>query len=88
LRHPTIREGSRAQGFPDSWIWPENKTDAWTLIGNAVSPPVAKAIGLHLCKLSDNKKSKSKQTLANTRIASYIKAYRSQEEDENPPTLF
>jgi DNA (cytosine-5)-methyltransferase 1 len=48
LRHPTVREGARAQGFPESWVFPSSRTQAWTLIGNAVSSPVSKAIIEHL----------------------------------------
>ncbi len=51
LRHPTVREGARAQGFPEEWVFPKNQTQAWTLIGNAVSSPVAKAIAEHLIKV-------------------------------------
>lgn len=48
LRHPTVKEGAQAQGFPLDWQWPENDSDAWTMIGNAVSPPVAKGLVEHL----------------------------------------
>jgi len=60
LRDPSVREGARAQGFPDEWEWPENTSDAWTLIGNAVAVPVAKAIGKHLIALSEGRKPRAK----------------------------
>lgn len=53
LRHPTVREGARAQGFPDSWVFPESDSKAWTLIGNAVASPVSKAIVEHLKLVED-----------------------------------
>ena len=48
VRHPTVLEGARCQGFPDSWVWPKNESEAWTLIGNAVTTTVAEAVGRHL----------------------------------------
>ena len=53
LRHPTLLEGVRAQGFPDDWIknLPENASLAWNMVGNAVPSPISKAIAEHLIKV-------------------------------------
>jgi site-specific DNA-cytosine methylase len=42
----TIREMARGMGFPDSYRWPEGcrRTDKVKGLGNAVCPPVAKAL--------------------------------------------
>lgn len=53
LRHPTLKEGLRAQGFPDDWMLPDNESLAWNLVGNAVPSPVSKAIAEHLKALED-----------------------------------
>lgn len=42
----SIREAARIQGFPDDYLFPENESIAYRLIGNAVPPPMAQAIGL------------------------------------------
>jgi len=81
LRHPTLRECARAQGFPDGWAYPENKSKAWVLVGNAVASSVAKAIGEHLRKLSLGQRPPSKKKLSASRIAQYVKDYH----DEIPP---
>jgi DNA (cytosine-5)-methyltransferase 1 len=60
LRHPSVREGARAQGFPESWSFPENDSKAWTLVGNAVASPVAKAIASHLVAISRGERPRSK----------------------------
>lgn len=83
VRHPTVLEGARCQGFPDSWVWPENESDAWTLIGNAVTSTVAQAIGRHLIELSNGGRPKSKKTLSSSRIAEYVRSY-GKEADEVP----
>lgn len=51
IRNPTIREASQAQGFPSDWIWPSSDTLAWRMVGNAVPPPIAKALVDHLQKI-------------------------------------
>jgi DNA (cytosine-5)-methyltransferase 1 len=81
LRHPTVLEGARAQGFPDEWEWPKSDTDAWTLIGNAVSSPVSEAIGRHLIALSKGERPAAKRVLPAGRIAEYLKDYRGEEGD-------
>ena len=45
LARLTPRMMARLQGFPDSWQFPEKKTIACRMIGNAFPPPVAKVIG-------------------------------------------
>jgi len=53
LRHPTLLEAVRAQGFPDKWManLPSNASLAWNMVGNAVPSPVAKAVAEHLLKV-------------------------------------
>lgn len=41
----TVRMVARLQGFPDSWIITGGKTAAYRQVGNALPPPVAKAVG-------------------------------------------
>lgn len=73
LRHPTPLEGARAQGFPDSWIYPKSNSDKWTLIGNAVSSSVSKAIVEHL-KLVEDGKNPANKTEFVGRIPKYAKS--------------
>lgn len=47
-RRLTPRECARYMGFPDSFEIPVAKQHAYRLFGNAVCPPVAKAIAQHL----------------------------------------
>lgn len=42
----TLREGARLQGFPDSFIFEGKKVSVARQIGNAVPPPLAKAVGI------------------------------------------
>lgn len=44
----TPRECARLQSFPDDFVLPSSKVDAYMMVGNAVSPVVAKAIGQSL----------------------------------------
>ena len=46
----TPREAARLSGFPDSFIFPLQKWHAFRQIGNAVPPPLAKAIALEVIK--------------------------------------
>lgn len=41
----TLREGARLQGFPDSFIFHGRKVSVARQIGNAVPPPLARAVG-------------------------------------------
>lgn len=75
LRHPSVREGARAQGFPDSWVWPDQKVDAWTLIGNAVSSPIAKTIIEHLQALESGDRPPCKTELDRRLVSKEIREY-------------
>jgi DNA (cytosine-5)-methyltransferase 1 len=44
-RSITLREGARLQGFADDFVFLGNREDGARLIGNAVPPPLAKAVG-------------------------------------------
>jgi DNA (cytosine-5)-methyltransferase 1 len=44
-RNITMREAARLQGFPDDFIFLGSTVDAAHQIGNAVPPPLAKAVG-------------------------------------------
>jgi len=44
----TISEYKRLQGFPDEWVVVGNINDQYRLIGNAVPPPLAKAIAISI----------------------------------------
>ena len=41
----TVRCGAALQGFPDDWAFSGGKTSRWRQIGNALPPPLAKAVG-------------------------------------------
>ena len=72
LRHPTVAEGARAQGFPfEEWEWPESRSLAWGFIGDAVSSPVAEAMAKHLILVEDGKKPPHKSKLSAKRLANY-----------------
>ena len=45
----TPREAARVQTFPDWFALPLSRSHAFRLIGNAVPPLVAEALGLHIC---------------------------------------
>jgi DNA (cytosine-5)-methyltransferase 1 len=49
---PDIRDAERLQGFPVNWTRPAEKVGRpsyrWTLVGNAVSVPVARWVGLRI----------------------------------------
>ena len=41
----TVRMTARIQGFPDEWQFSGKKTASYRQIGNALPPPVARAVG-------------------------------------------
>lgn len=47
-RSLTPREAARIQTFPDWFLLPASRSSAFRLIGNAVPPLVAEAIGIHI----------------------------------------
>lgn len=48
-----VRESARLQGFSDAFIWPDRipRLQQYRQVGNAVPPPVAAAVGRHVCKI-------------------------------------
>lgn len=47
-RSLTLREGARIQGFPDEFVFLGNREECARMIGNAVPPPLAEALGRSL----------------------------------------
>jgi DNA (cytosine-5)-methyltransferase 1 len=54
IRTLTIREYARLQGFPDDFVFPVPKTQAYKQIGNSVSIPVVRLIASNILKLLSN----------------------------------
>lgn len=54
-RSATLLEGLRAQGFDESWLdnLPDNESQAWAMIGNAVARPMMYYIMKHLIELDE-----------------------------------
>lgn len=62
-RSLTPREAARIQSFPD-WFWfPVSRTHQFRLIGNAVPPLVAEAVGLEVRAFLEAKPSRKRPTL-------------------------
>lgn len=55
-RSLTLREGARLQGFPDKFRFYGTRHDMRLQIGNAVPPPVAKAVGEAIARVLSNTK--------------------------------
>jgi len=50
----SVRECARGQGFPDFVKFSGSKIDKYRQIGNAVPPPLGRALGMSLlCSLSE-----------------------------------
>jgi DNA (cytosine-5)-methyltransferase 1 len=47
----TVRESARAQGFPDRVVFKGGLTSQYRQVGNAVPPPLAKALGRSLMRM-------------------------------------
>lgn len=50
MRKLTLKELVRVCGFPDGWLLPEDRALAVRLLGNAVPPPMAEAVGRHVLR--------------------------------------
>ena len=48
----SVRELARSQGFPDSYKFTGTRQDRHREIGNAVPPPLGKALGIEISKAS------------------------------------
>jgi DNA (cytosine-5)-methyltransferase 1 len=59
----TVREMARLHGFPDWFRFHETKWHGARQIGNAVAPPVGKAIAGEICKILDVKPAKPTRVL-------------------------
>lgn len=51
----SVRECARSQGFPDTYKFFGSILDKHRQVGNAVPPPMAKAIGLEIMKAIQEK---------------------------------
>lgn len=58
-RSLTPREAARVQSFPDWFAFPEARTHAYRLIGNAVPPLIAEAVGTEVKEFLVDARSKS-----------------------------
>jgi DNA (cytosine-5)-methyltransferase 1 len=74
LRYLTIREAAAIQEFPNSFEFPNVRTVAMRLIGNAVAPTVAEIIGRDLYAVVNGKLPNALPTESDTRIARALDA--------------
>lgn len=68
---PDIRDAERFQGFPENWTRPAEEVSRpslrWSLVGNAVTVPVAKWLGRRLARPSSYEVSRDAELPANGR---------------------
>ena len=50
VRRLTVRESARIQSFPDSFVFEGRQSSRYSQVGNAVPPPLAKAVGVQILK--------------------------------------
>jgi DNA (cytosine-5)-methyltransferase 1 len=74
LRYLTVREAAAIQGFPNSFEFPDVRTVAMRLIGNAVATTVAETIGRDLYALVNGTSPKALPTEPYARIAHAVDA--------------
>jgi len=68
-RSLTPREAARVQGFPDWFVFPESRTHAFRLIGNAVPPLVAQAVGNAMRQFLNRYRSVGARATNDTQVA-------------------
>jgi Site-specific DNA methylase len=51
VRKLTVRECARLQGFPEDFVFPVSRTQAYKQLGNAVSVPVAEAVAIKVMEV-------------------------------------
>jgi DNA (cytosine-5)-methyltransferase 1 len=74
VRYLTVREAAAIQTFPDTYEFPDVRTVAMRLIGNAVATTVAEAIGRDLRTIISGKNPKRLATGPDLRIARALDA--------------
>jgi DNA (cytosine-5)-methyltransferase 1 len=74
VRYLTVREAAAIQEFPDTYEFPDVRTVAMRLIGNAVATTVAEAIGRDLRTIISGKNPKGLATGPDLRIARAVDA--------------
>ncbi|MEK6806627.1 MAG: DNA cytosine methyltransferase [Pseudomonadota bacterium] len=62
-RSLTPREAARVQSFPDWFVFPPAQTHAFRLIGNAVPPLVAEAVGQEIRSFLENREAQPGRTV-------------------------